>query len=328
MSAPHIYRIRHADPGDLTACLDLRVESELAAAVMTPEHDRQVIGRWIESGAMHVVTNQIWDVVACFALSSADPEVWTPAEAAQPALYLYEFTISADHRDTGLGGLILDWCARRSKETGARWLRLDCSRTDTALQAVWRNRGFVEFDTREHPTRDSGALFQRDAGTTLAADEPDTEITLVDETVQAGAPVLGHPDPGQPPVTHGRVPVSTLLRRFTERGPLARAQQEIAETKDDLVAARQLAADDDTFATEAAILERRLPQLEARLGQLQEAIDRHDSTGEAAIWSEAATLVTGMKRAQAAAGPDSWNAALDQAASALADRARAAQAHS
>ena len=43
-------------------------------------------------------------------------------------------------------------------------------------------------------------------------------------------------------------------------GPLRRAIREIAHTRDDLATARDLAADDDTFAVEADVLERRLPQ--------------------------------------------------------------------
>jgi GNAT superfamily N-acetyltransferase len=188
MIATITYQIRHANPDDIAACIDLRVKSEqaLAAAGITQwhdrEHGRQVITRWIEQGAMHVVTTLDGGVVGCFALAGADPDFWTPAEAVQPALYLYKFMIRADRRGTGLGEVILDWCAQRAAEVGARWLRLDCWRTNTALHQLWINRGFVRLDIREHPVRNSGALFQRDAGTVLAAPELRKSIELVDDT--------------------------------------------------------------------------------------------------------------------------------------------------
>jgi hypothetical protein len=117
----------------------------------------------------------------------------------------------------------------------------------------------------------------------------------------------------------GRAP----SRRSSALGPLARAQQEVSETIDDLATARDLAADDDTFAVEADMLERRLPRLEARLAELRDAADRHESAGDAAIWDEAAKLVADLKVDQAIGDADSWNAALEQAAQALARRGRA-----
>lgn len=192
MTKPIIYRVRHADPQDLEACLALRVHAEeaLAAAGVTQwhdrEHGREVITGWIDQGAMHVVTTQAGDVAGCFALAGADPAFWTQAEAAQPALYLYKFIIRSDRRGSGLGDLLLDWCAKRAAECGARWLRLDCWRTNTGLHRYWLDRGFRHLDTREHPVRNSGALFERDAGTALAANELHDTITLIDET----SPVL------------------------------------------------------------------------------------------------------------------------------------------
>jgi GNAT superfamily N-acetyltransferase len=198
MNKPITYRIRHAGPQDLEACLNLRLlaEEALAAAGITQwhdrEHGRQVITGWIDQGAMHVVTTHAGDVVVCFALAGADPAFWTPAEAAQPALYLYKFIVRADRRGSGLGDLVLDWCSRRAAESGARWLRLDCWRANTSLHRYWLNRGFRLIDIREHPVRNSGALFERDAGTTLAAPQLRDAIALGDDTspnLTAAAPM-------------------------------------------------------------------------------------------------------------------------------------------
>jgi peptide chain release factor 1 len=81
------------------------------------------------------------------------------------------------------------------------------------------------------------------------------------------------------PAVHGdRTLARTLSRRFAELGPVVRTIREIDETRDDLAAARELSADDDTFAVEAHQLEQRLPKLEARLTELLLPRDPHDSS--------------------------------------------------
>ncbi len=104
-------------------------------------------------------------------------------------------------------------------------------------------------------------------------------------------------------------------------GPLRRAIREIAHTRDDLATARDLAADDDTFAVEAGVLERRLPQLEAHLLELQTAADNQGESEDHTIWAQARELVLRLKLDDAAS-PQAWNAALEHAADALRDRAR------
>lgn len=125
--------------------------------------------------------------------------------------------------------------------------------------------------------------------------------------------------------THGDGGLLRPERRSAGLGPLARTFREIAETKDDLAAARGLSADDDTFAVEADMLERRLHVLETRLREMQAAIDPDDMAGEAAVWTEAATMLTQMKLDVAPTAANPWNAALSHAASVLGDRARAAR---
>jgi peptide chain release factor 1 len=81
------------------------------------------------------------------------------------------------------------------------------------------------------------------------------------------------------PAVHGdRVLARKLSRRFAELGPVVRTIREINQTLDDLSAAHELAADDDTFAVEARELEARLPRLEARLTELLLPRDPHDTS--------------------------------------------------
>src|SRR3954465_8499604 len=51
-------------------------------------------------------------------------------------------------------------------------------------------------------------------------------------------------------------------RRFAELTPIAKTAAELAETRSDLTAARELAAEDADFAAEAVVLEARLPEIE------------------------------------------------------------------
>ena len=66
-------------------------------------------------------------------------------------------------------------------------------------------------------------------------------------------------------------------RRFAELAPLHKAANELEQARDDLVAARELAAEDASFAVEAAALAAALPALEQRLAELLIPRDPHDA---------------------------------------------------
>jgi peptide chain release factor 1 len=57
-------------------------------------------------------------------------------------------------------------------------------------------------------------------------------------------------------------------RRFAELTPIYKAAEELTQVREDLTAARELAAEDAGFATEVASLEHTLPGLEERLAEL------------------------------------------------------------
>ena len=66
-------------------------------------------------------------------------------------------------------------------------------------------------------------------------------------------------------------------RRFAELAPLHKAANELEQARDDLVAAHELAAEDASFAVEAAALAAALPALEQRLAELLIPRDPHDA---------------------------------------------------
>ena len=65
-------------------------------------------------------------------------------------------------------------------------------------------------------------------------------------------------------------------RRFAELTPIAKTAAELERAREDLVAARELAAEDAGFAAELAELEARLPELEERLAELLAPRDPND----------------------------------------------------
>ncbi|MGH3729507.1 MAG: peptide chain release factor 1 [Micromonosporaceae bacterium] len=65
-------------------------------------------------------------------------------------------------------------------------------------------------------------------------------------------------------------------RRYAELGPIVAAARELQQVRDDLAAARELAAEDADFAAEARQLEESLPGLEQRLAELLLPRDPND----------------------------------------------------
>ncbi|MGN6609881.1 MAG: peptide chain release factor 1 [Jatrophihabitans sp.] len=69
----------------------------------------------------------------------------------------------------------------------------------------------------------------------------------------------------------------TLGRRFAELAPIVAVARELDAARDDLGTARELAAEDASFAAEATTLEQRIDELEARLRELLLPKDPNDS---------------------------------------------------
>jgi GNAT superfamily N-acetyltransferase len=91
----------------------------------------------------------------------ANPDLWTPAEAAEPALYAHKLTVARAYAGRGLGAELLDWAGTRAAEKGAIWLRLDVWTTNHELQRYYLEQGFTHVRTVVLSHNPSGALFQR-----------------------------------------------------------------------------------------------------------------------------------------------------------------------
>ncbi|MEJ8632431.1 GNAT family N-acetyltransferase [Streptomyces sp. MS2.AVA.5] len=99
--------------------------------------------------------------------TKADPALWTPEEALEPAMYVHKLTLSQPGRRSGLGSRILDWCGDRAARAGARWLRLDAWTTNSSLQDYYRAQGFAHVRTVvDADAYGSGWVAQRPAALT------------------------------------------------------------------------------------------------------------------------------------------------------------------
>jgi peptide chain release factor 1 len=94
--------------------------------------------------------------------------------------------------------------------------------------------------------------------------------TLLDEYAELEARLA------DPAIHADQAEARRVGRRFAELSPIAKAAAERAQVREDLVAARELAAEDPTFATEAAALEERLPAIEEKLAELLAPRDPDD----------------------------------------------------
>lgn len=193
MATPPVeYHIRFATSADTDAIIGLRHHAEswlknvgIEQWTVRSTGERNIRDA-VRAGTTYVITTGAGDIVASLALDAADLDFWNPAEAAEPALYLYKFMIRSDRRGRGLGDVLLDWCCGRAELVGARWLRLDCWRSNTRLHEYYQRRGFEPVDVRTAPGRQSGALFQRDVTTRTAVDDLGTK--LVDHTLPFAIP--------------------------------------------------------------------------------------------------------------------------------------------
>ncbi|MBW0092538.1 peptide chain release factor 1 [Pseudonocardia sp. KRD-184] len=93
----------------------------------------------------------------------------------------------------------------------------------------------------------------------LLAEHAELELRLADPSIHADAALA-----------------RKLGRRYAELGPVVTAARALDAARDDLAAARELAADEPSFAAEADEIAARLPALETRLAELLVPRDPHD----------------------------------------------------
>jgi GNAT superfamily N-acetyltransferase len=166
-------RITRATPDDLDTLVAFR---DQAAAWLAsrgidqwqepwPTEDLMVEGmlRNIQAGETFIVWDDDTPTATITINRWAKPELWTPEEAAEPALYAHKVTVDRAHAGQGLGAELLDWAGTRAANEDAVWLRVDVWTTNERLQHYYLEQGFTYVRTVVLPHNPSGALFQRPA---------------------------------------------------------------------------------------------------------------------------------------------------------------------
>jgi GNAT superfamily N-acetyltransferase len=166
--------IAPAGPEDLSLLIAFRDEAArwLAARGIDqwqepwPTEDLMEEGmlRNIQAGETYVVWDDDSTPAATITVDRwANPDLWTPEEAAEPALYAHKLTVARANASQGLGAELVDWAGTRAAVSGARWLRVDVWTTNLKLQHYYLGLGFTHVRTVVLAHNPSGALFQRPA---------------------------------------------------------------------------------------------------------------------------------------------------------------------
>jgi 2-oxo-4-hydroxy-4-carboxy--5-ureidoimidazoline (OHCU) decarboxylase len=110
----------------------------------------------VDLGEVYIVREDPAVIATVAASRDGDTDFWTPAELAQPALYISKLAIARDQAGTGLGALTQRWIVDQAAQHDLH-------------AAYYRRAGWTYVRTVERSWRRSGALFQRQAADDLEA---------------------------------------------------------------------------------------------------------------------------------------------------------------
>jgi len=129
--------------------------NQWAVAWPNPEEQNRRILTSIEAGETWMIRDENEATMGTVALDTfSDPQLWTPVEQADPAMYMHRLIIRRKH--AGLGTEVMDWACHRAHRLGLHWLRIDVWTDNIGLRnGVRRVR---TLDLANYP---SVALFQR-----------------------------------------------------------------------------------------------------------------------------------------------------------------------
>jgi GNAT superfamily N-acetyltransferase len=155
-----------AIPGDVATILGFRAE---ASAWLR----RRGIDQWsnpfppegilatIEAGETWMAWDGPVPAATITVARYGEPELWSEAERAEPAIYCHKLSVARAFAGRGLGAELLDWAGGIAHQEGRRWLRLDAWDTNSSLHRYYRRQGFRY--VRVADRWPSGTLFQRPA---------------------------------------------------------------------------------------------------------------------------------------------------------------------
>ncbi|CAB3768706.1 MULTISPECIES: GNAT family N-acetyltransferase [Burkholderia] len=98
--------------------------------------------------------------VGTFSLGFGEDRHWGPQEPI--AGYVHGLSVRRGCNGQGLGGFMLDWCARQIGASNRHWVRLDCAAANTTLCAFYESLGFVRAGLKTDG--EVWALYERPVG--------------------------------------------------------------------------------------------------------------------------------------------------------------------
>lgn len=122
-----------------------------------------------------------------------DPDFWTPAERAEPALYVSKLVVARSHAGQRLGEALLEWTRETAASQGRTWVRLDAWRSNDQLRSYYTSRGWEWLRDVADVGRSSGALFQKPAGP-MPRELRQLFTSLVPEKCESSSGAPGAPD--------------------------------------------------------------------------------------------------------------------------------------
>ncbi|MFF8696749.1 GNAT family N-acetyltransferase [Streptomyces sp. NPDC015144] len=165
--------IRPATSGDAEALMELRLDAErwLARAGIDQWRDPATRMPALQKWHRDIAAGRTWvvdkgsTVVATITLTSADEDFWNEQDGPESAVYVAKLITARSVKGFGLGGRLLDWAGDQARLQGLPWVRLDCWRSNSALQQFYLREGFRHVRTEAPAHRLSGWLGQRPAST-------------------------------------------------------------------------------------------------------------------------------------------------------------------
>ncbi|MFC9183319.1 GNAT family N-acetyltransferase [Streptomyces globisporus] len=173
--------IRAANTSDVAALMDLRVEAEqwLDEAGIDQWRNPQTRAPALAKWRTDIAAGRTWMVqegdaiLATITLAPPDRDFWRNSDRPEDAVYVAKLITSRAAKGQRLGGQLLDWAGHKAQERGKAWVRLDCWRSNVALQDFYVGEGFEHVRTEAPAHRLSGWLGQRAA---TVARHPDSAL--------------------------------------------------------------------------------------------------------------------------------------------------------
>lgn len=110
----------------------------------------QAMRGWIEQGVADQEVHLVYfkqKAIATLRLLWADLRFW-PAKNDGLAGYIHSFAVVTEFRNQKIGDQVLQWVEAECRRRKKKYLRLDCSAYNPALQQYYLNHGFRALETR------------------------------------------------------------------------------------------------------------------------------------------------------------------------------------